>query len=264
MTVPALGRGGTTASPTGSGGGGIVALILIVLVIGGFLFCAGIGIFWTRTMTAVATRPATVVPALPCSNNLKALALAMHNYHSVYNTFPPAYVADADGKPMHSWRVLLLPFLGRQDLYDRYRFDEPWDGPNNSQLISMIPTEYRCPDDILGIYDQTSYAMIVGPGFLSDGPTASSIRDIVDGTSNTIMFAEAHGSGITWTEPRDLDGAAMAFVVNSGAPGELQGHGGQVRAALCDGRVLELPGTMLPGDLRAMATIGGGEVVSLP
>ncbi len=262
VTIPTLGRGGSTASPAGSGGGGIAVLILGVLVACA-LCCAGAGFFWVRSVPMVAP-PRAVAASSPCSNNLKALALAMHNYHDVYSSFPPAYVADGDGKPMHSWRVLLLPFLNRQDLYNQYRFDEPWDGPNNSQLISMIPSEYRCPDDVSGAFDQTSYAMIVGPGFFSDGPAVSAIADILDGTSNTIMLVEAHGSGIAWTEPRDLDGATISFLANTRQPGQLQGHAGHVKAVFCDGSVHDLPDTTPAEDFRAMATVGGGEFVPIP
>jgi translation elongation factor EF-Tu-like GTPase len=61
--------------------------------------------------------------------------LAVANYHETYGCFPPAYVADRDGKPMHSWRVLILPFLEQQELYHAYNFAEPWDGPNNRKLM---------------------------------------------------------------------------------------------------------------------------------
>jgi hypothetical protein len=74
-----------------------------------------------------------------CSSNLKQIALALHNYHDTFGAFPPAYVADESGKPMHSWRVLILPFLESSPLYDKYRFDEPWDGPNNRQLLKHMP-----------------------------------------------------------------------------------------------------------------------------
>jgi hypothetical protein len=61
------------------------------------------------------------------------IALALHNYHETYGTFPPAYIADAHRKPMHCWRVLIRPFLEQQTLYTSYNFHEPWDGPNNSR-----------------------------------------------------------------------------------------------------------------------------------
>src|SRR5690606_28292508 len=61
-----------------------------------------------------------------CQNNLRQVVLALHGYHVDHGCFPPAYVADAAGRPMHSWRVLVLPYLEEQDLYAAYNFAEPW------------------------------------------------------------------------------------------------------------------------------------------
>lgn len=261
ITIPPFERGTANAPRTGNSGGPIAALVLVVALVMVFL-CAGAGLLSFR-FAAIPT-PAPMPASSQCQNNLKALAIAMHNYHDRYKSFPPAYVADEEGTPMHSWRILLLPFMGRLDLYEQYDFNEPWDGPNNSRLQTMIPTEYRCLDDVLGAVGETSYAMITGPGFLGDADNATRISDIKDGTSNTIMFVEAHGSGITWTEPRDLDGTTMSFLINTDQLGELQGHGTSVTAAFCDAAVHELPATTPPQDMRAMATIAGGEPVAIP
>src|SRR5882757_2755439 len=98
-----------------------------------------------------------------CMNNLRQIGLALHNYHDQYNTFPPAYVADATGKPMHSWRVLLLPQLGEGQLYSEYDFSEPWDGPNNSRLLTRMPRVYACPSHSTpGHETNTAYAGVFG------------------------------------------------------------------------------------------------------
>ncbi len=264
VTIPPFGRGAGAAPPAATGGGAIAALVLVV-VVAGMLFCGGAGLVMFRGLSAAAPRPSVAVTASSqCKNNLKVLGVAMHNYHDTYRTFPPAYVADEEGTPMHSWRVLLLPFIGRRDLYEQYDFDEPWDSPNNSLLFSMTPSEFRCLEDALSGYEQTSYAMIVGPGMLCDDESASRVADIKDGTSNTIMFVESHGSGIVWTEPRDLDAATMSFLINTGQMGELNGHGDHVKAVFCDGTVHEFPDAIPPEIIREMATIGGGEVVAVP
>src|SRR6476661_8060061 len=80
-----------------------------------------------------------------CKNNLKQIGLALHNYHDVNGCFPPAYIADENGKPMHSWRVLILPYLDQAALHTEYNFSEPWDGPNNSRLLARRPAVYACP-----------------------------------------------------------------------------------------------------------------------
>ena len=84
-----------------------------------------------------------------CGNNLKQIGLAMANYCNAYGRFPPAVIADASGRPMHSWRLLLLPFLLSEEkaLYSSYNFDQPWDGPDNIRLADRMPAVYRCPSD---------------------------------------------------------------------------------------------------------------------
>jgi type II secretory pathway pseudopilin PulG len=73
-----------------------------------------------------------------CLNNLRQIALALQNYRDDFGCFPPAYVADDAGKPMHSWRVLILPYMDRKEVYSQYNFNEPWDGPTNSRLNSYV------------------------------------------------------------------------------------------------------------------------------
>src|SRR5260370_37809785 len=76
------------------------------------------------------------------ANHLKHIALAMHNYHVVHGCFPPATVRSADGQPLYSWRVLLLPYLDEEKLYREFHLDESWDSPHNRKLLSHIPPVY--------------------------------------------------------------------------------------------------------------------------
>ncbi len=97
-------------------------------------------------------RPARMAAArTDCINNLKQIGLALHNYHTKHESFPPAYSRGKDGKPLLSWRVLVLPFLGEQALYDQFHLDEAWDSPHNRALISKMPAVYRCPAENEGI-----------------------------------------------------------------------------------------------------------------
>src|ERR1700676_3675353 len=85
-----------------------------------------------------------------CVNNLKQIGLAMHNYHSTYDCFPPAVTADDQGRPLLSWRVLILPYLEEAPLYAQFHLDEPWDSPHNLPLASKMPRVYTCPSDPTG------------------------------------------------------------------------------------------------------------------
>ena len=119
-------------------------------------------------------------------DNLKNLGLAMHNYHATDGTFPPAAVYSKDGKPLLSWRVLLLPYLEQNDLFRQFKLDEPWDGPTNKKLLAKMPEIYAIPRDKAKQSHATAYQVFTGAGTIFPGPKASRVADITDGTSNTI------------------------------------------------------------------------------
>jgi hypothetical protein len=153
-----------------------------------------------------------------CMNNLKQIAIGLQNYHDVYKSFPPSFIADGHGKPKHSWRVLLLPFIEQQALYDAYDFDEPWNGPNNAKLLKQMPSVYACPIQAQSTRRRsiqaqsarrrsicTSYVAVVGPRTPWPRPQAGKLSEIPDGISNTILVLEDNSSSISWMEPRDLE-----------------------------------------------------------
>lgn len=74
--------------------------------------------------------------------NLKALAVAMHNYLDTHGQFPDD-IADKDGKPLLSWRVQLLPFLDEEKLYKQLRLNESWDSEHNFKLLTQMPSVLR-------------------------------------------------------------------------------------------------------------------------
>lgn len=201
---------------------------------------------------------------MSCNNNLRNLLLALAQYESVYGTFPPAFIADDHGKPMHSWRVLLLPYLEQQDLYKLYRFDEPWNGPNNSALHQRRVRIYTCPSDNSPQFD-TSYVAVLGPTTAWPGETATKLGDLKDGPSNTILLVEVESSGIHWMEPRDLDLSSLNLAVNSPSGTSISsGHPIGAHVAYADGRVKFISNNTPSKTLRALLTRSGGETVNLP
>lgn len=134
-----------------------------------------------------------------CRANLRAIGLALQAYHAAHGSYPPAFVADAAGKPIHSWRALLLPYLDEPELAGAYRLDEPWDGPHNAELASRVPAAYRCPaHDREGC---SSYGVVVGPETAWPGPVGISMAQVVDGWAYLTIELEG---GVPWPEPRDL------------------------------------------------------------
>ena len=205
-----------------------------------------------------------------CIGQMKGFGLGIHNYHDLHGCFPPAYFADAEGRPAHSWRVVLLPSQAEAALYERYRFDEAWNSPHNAALAEGLPIGmsgvvpmYHCPTDRDSDWLDTSFVMVVGPGTASPGPTSRRFKDFRDGTAHTIAIAEMAESGIHWMEPRDLDFHDMSFRVNDWSrPSIRSRHPGVANAAFGDATVRSIHEDIDPEVLKALLTADGGENVS--
>lgn len=224
-------------------------VVVLVTGIAGWLYVLA------RSAREAATAAAAVCP-------LKCLGLAFHNYHDVYGSFPPAYLADEQGRPMHSWRALILPFVEQHELYDQYRFDEPWDGPNNSQLADRMPRTFHMPSEPPSS-SRTNIVAIVGEPTAFPGARATRLRDFRDGTEYTILLTEIADSDILWLEPRDLCFEEMSFHVNDPTRPSIscsRRRGPYIVSA--DG-VVKTVRDVHPETLRGMATIDGGEEVAL-
>ena len=202
-----------------------------------------------------------------CSGHLCQITLALHNYHAANGCFPPAYLADPRGRPMHSWRVLILPYMEQAGLYNAYRFDEPWDGPNNRKLAGLRPVPYACPNghEYGSPSVRTNYLAIVGPRTAFPGSRPTSLAGVRDGTAHTLMIAEVADSGINWMEPRDLEAGAMSMVVNdrSRRPSLSSHDPVGPHVAFVDGSRRVLNPGLPPRALEALTTISGGEAVDL-
>ena len=144
-----------------------------------------------------------------CSNNLKKIDSALSNYHDHYGCLPPPCIYDKTGRPAHSWRVLILPFLEYGGLYKRYDFNEPWDGPNNKRLLAERPDEYRClsdPSTCAKGSTTTSYVAVIGSEafWQRDKDTSLEAPALQGNLRHSVMLIETANSGIQWTEPKDL------------------------------------------------------------
>jgi type II secretory pathway pseudopilin PulG len=199
---------------------------------------------------------------MQCSNHLKQIGRALQNYHDDYRSFPPAYFADAEGKPIHSWRVLILPYMEQKSLYDKYSFSEPWDGPNNSKLHSEVLQVYGCPSRTGRPRSETSYVAVRGTQTAWPNEKAITYDGITDGTSNTILVVEMVNSGIHWMEPRDLDFSQMPMTVNpEHGPGMSSPHPNVALAVFADGHTAALTKNTPPEILRRLLMIADGEQI---
>ena len=199
-------------------------------------------------------------PSSRCRNNLQQIAFALRDYHNLHDSFPPAYIADDDGRPMHSWRVLILPYLDRLDVYEAYDFEEPWNGPNNRKLAEIVVSAFNCPADNQVRPTMTSYLAVVGPDTAWPGSEPTSLADFADEKGSILHVVEVARTGIHWMSPQDLHVPRRAPTVNSpGGRGISSLHLNGANAAFADGSVRFLPETTLPENLRAMLTRSGGE-----
>jgi hypothetical protein len=215
----------------------------------------GIAVFLCVFLTAIPAiqKAREAANRAQTANNLRLIGQAMQQYLSIHGSFPPASVYGHDGKPLYSWRVLLLPYLKQEKLYEQFRLDEPWDSPHNIRLLSQMPRVYRHPGDPAGESSHTVYQAIVGKGAAFEGSRGLERRDFTDGISRTILVAEA-AQAVPWSKPADLiyspDGPLPRF-------GERSSDG--FSALFADGSYQMIPRETREPILRALLTRNGGE-----
>lgn len=238
----------------------ITALIVAGLVVGAGMLSL---LVWLAIPALNTSRQAT--HQQHCSAKLQQIAAAMKKYHDEHGNYPPAYVTDANGKPMHSWRVLLLPYLGHQSLFNQYNMNLPWDSPQNSLLKRQIPDIYSCPADPgAKANGETSFLVIVGPATMFPGSKSTNRLDLVDGHGTTIMLVETTNSPVAWLEPKDLEAADLTYELNgTGTVGIRSQHPHGVHVLMADGSVYFLADTTSPEYVQALTTIQGQEPVPL-
>ena len=187
-------------------------------------------------------------------NNMKQIALAFHNYEASYGKFP-TNIYDDQGNALLSWRVRLLPFMEQQALYDRFHLDEPWDSPHNKHLSETIVPFFSSPNAPPS--NKTRYLTLAHKDSIFPGDEELSFRNVVDGTSYTILFVEAApNTAVVWSQPKDID-----FDTERPFTG-IQTKIGQFAVAFTDGSCRWLNLSNLEEEMmRALMTKAGGEVI---
>lgn len=188
------------------------------------------------------------------ANNLRQIGLGIHMYHDFNQSFPNGYVGGANNsKPMHSWRTQILPYVEEENLFRQVDQQKPWNDPVNS-LLSMPISFYKSQADKANDGQFTNYVAIVDKEAVFFPGKAVHLRDVTDGTSNTIIVIEVVGSQIPWAEPRDMSiDQAINTIKNSPTP--------TVNVLTADGAVHPISRELPVDQLRAMMTRQGGETV---
>jgi len=192
-------------------------------------------------------------------NQLKQLALAMHNHNDAYRALPAHAIYSKDGTtPLLSWRVAILPFVDAGNLYKQFKLDEPWNSENNKKLIPLMPKVYFDPiAPAAKEPGMTHYQIFVGGGAPWErGPKQPLIpKTFTDGTSNTILIAEA-SDPVVWTKPDDLAYDPAKPLPKLGADPTI----GFI-VAMADGSVRVIKRAISDKTLRAAITAAGGETL---
>jgi hypothetical protein len=108
----------------------------------------------------------------------------------------------------HSWRVYILPYLGYQSLFDKYDFNEPWNGANNCKLQAEMPREYEC-----ALQPETGKTPFKMVSERSDQNNFYS-ETCHDGATQTVAMIEDRYNQINWMSLNDIDRDAATNLLN--------------------------------------------------
>ena len=236
------------------------------------LFTVGILLLYHRYVIAAALFLVACLVLLPsfgpdhssvrraqCVNHMKQIALAIVEYESVNGHLPPPYTMDDEGNPLHSWRVLILPYLECQNLYDAIDLSKPWHHPANLALQYQMPDVYRCPNfepDASQLAVTTAYVAIIGDHTAWPRTGKRSIRDITDGISNTVALLESEQHRLHWMSTADPE---IEMVRQVDTLLSKSNHQSGVAYCRCDGSVRWLDDDVDDHGLFALITIDDGE-----
>lgn len=223
----------------------IVATSVLLLVIGGIL---------GMCVLPEVTRHYVVTKFEHCSTNLRQIAIALQSYHDKYQSLPPAYTVDEEGKPLHSWRTLILPFIkGEQELYDSIDLSKPWNHPVNQQAFTKEVACYQCEKR----GNLTTYQVVSSPEGCFYQSNCRSFSDITDSHNDTIMVVEVlSDQAVPWMAPKDVDEAQLV----ANLKGPQKPHASWFHIVYCGCGVHHLSDGD-SRDIHAMITIAAGDRV---
>jgi prepilin-type processing-associated H-X9-DG protein len=190
-----------------------------------------------------------------CTNNLKQIALALLNYEQAHQALPPAYTVDADGRPLHSWRTLILPYLEQAAIYNTIDLSKPWNDPANDRARQTELSVFRCPESVKP-GNTTNYLAIVAPNGCFLPGESRRLAEITDTHGATLMVIEAGAeNAVPWMAPVDADES----LVMSLGPGSKLHHEGGMNGCFVDGSVKFLKADIPAVARRAFISISGND-----
>ena len=223
-------------------------LVNLIVVLGIIVLLIALLLPAVRTAGPAARR-------VQCQSNLKNIALAVLSYEQAHKALPPAYTVDANGRPLHSWRTLILPYLEQESLYQSIDLSKPWNDPANAKALETSISIFRCPEAV-GPRNTTTYLAIASPNGCLNLNEPRRLAEITDAHASTLMVIEAgEENAVSWMAPVDAD---ESLVMSLGPATKLH-HAGGMNASFVDGAVRFLTASV-PGTLRrALMSISGND-----
>lgn len=224
----------------------VIELLAVVAIIGVL-----IGLLLPATRSA---RPAG--RRAQCQSNLHNIELALLSYEHTYQALPPAFTVDTNGRPLHSWRTLILPYLEGEELFRKIDLTKPWNDPANAEAFQTTVPIFRCPE-ATGPRNMTTYLAIVAPNGCLLPAKPRPLAEITDSHSSTLMLIEAgDDNAVPWMAPTDAD---ESLVLSLGPKTKLH-HGSGTNAGFVDGAVRFLVPASMPTEVRrALLSISGND-----
>lgn len=223
----------------------LIELLVVIAIIG-----IGIALLLPATRSA---RPAAY--RNQCCNNLKQIALALMSYEADYHTLPPAYTVDAEGKPLHSWRTLILPYLEQKPLYERIDLTKAWDDPVNSAAGQASVSAYRCPAADCPANHTVYLGIVANDGCLRPAKPRA-LSEITDDHAETLLVIEADSPhAVPWMAPVD---AGEKLLISFG-PESAFAHIGGMNVVFVDGSTRFLSTESPDNAWHALITIAGDD-----
>lgn len=191
-----------------------------------------------------------------CMSNLKCISIALHNYASHnQGNFPPAYTVDSAGKPLHSWRTLILPYADYREIYEQIDLSKPWNDPVNAEAFKARVRVYNCPSTDLPS-NLTTYLAILTPNSWFRATESKNLSDFADRQLETIMVIDmGEDRAVPWMSPKDTDEQS---VLDLGSKLKTS-HPGGTNVAWVDGSVGYFDTSTSADERRAMISITGND-----
>jgi prepilin-type processing-associated H-X9-DG protein len=190
-----------------------------------------------------------------CATNIRRLTYAIHEYESNHGHIPPPYSTDSDGNVLHCWRVLILPYLGEPELYEKIDLRKPWNDAVNVPFHKQMPDVFCCPavkyhSRWLSTGDTTAYTVIADDLTAWRVNSPPTLGQFVKGTSRTIAIIESEKHRVNWMCPTAPTIEKFLTEIDFSRP-----HNGVLNFSFFDGSTTVLSEKVEPEQIRQLLTI---------